>query len=123
MSVRVNPSSLGSSAALLRLRTAANGPIARVYTATTGVLWIRSDVSGEQRSSGVAMTMNAWNRVELCGTVSPGSWSLYLNGNRIVAGWAANTGTTPIGMVQIGDAGASTWTMNFDDVVVDGSPG
>ena len=123
MSVRVNPSSLGSSAALLRLRTAANGPIARVYTATTGVLWIRSDVSGEQRSSGVAMTMNAWNRVELCGTVSPGSWSLYLNGNRIVAGWAANTGTTPIGMVQIGDAGASTWTMNFDDVVVDRSPG
>jgi hypothetical protein len=123
MSVRVNPSSLGSSAALLRLRTATNGPIARVYTATTGVLWIRSDVSGEQRSSGVAMTMNAWNRVELCGTVSPGSWSLYLNGNRIVAGWAANTGTTPIGMVQIGDAGASTWTMNFDDVVVDRSPG
>ena len=123
MSVRVNPSSLGSSAALLRLRTAANGPIARVYTATTGVLWIRSDVSGEQRSSGVAMTMNTWNRVELCGSVSPGSWSLYLNGNRIVAGWAANTGTTPIGMVQIGDAGASTWTMNFDDVVVDRSPG
>jgi hypothetical protein len=124
MSVRVNPSDLdGNLVGLLRLRTAANGPIVRVYATSTGVLKIRSDVSGEQTSSGTALTMNAWNRVELCGTVSPGTWSLYLNGARIVNAWAANTGTTPVGMVQIGDANAATWTMNFDDVVVDQSAG
>jgi hypothetical protein len=124
MSVRVNPSDLGGNlVGLLRLRTAANGPIVRVYATATGVLKMRSDVSGEQTSSVTSLSMSAWNRVELCGTVSPGAWSLYLNGTRIVNGWAANTGTTPIGMVQIGDAGAATWTMNFDDVVVDQSPG
>ena len=34
-------------------------------------------------------------------------------------GWAANTGTTPVGRIQIGDTAAKTWTANFDDVIVD----
>ena len=37
--------------------------------------------------------------------------------------WAANTGTTPVGRIQIGDTGAKTWTANFDDVVVDTAAG
>ena len=32
----------------------------------------------------------------------------------------ANTGTTPVGRVEIGDNGAKTYTMNFDDVSVTG---
>jgi hypothetical protein len=124
MSVRVNPSNLnGNSVDLFRLRTAANGPIVRVYANSSGVLWIRSDFSGEQRSSGTALSLDAWNRVELCGTVSPGTWSLYRNGTRIVNGWTANSGTTPVGIVQIGETQLKTWTMNFDDVVVDRTVG
>jgi beta-propeller uncharacterized protein DUF5122 len=124
MSVRVNPSNLnGNSVDLFRIRTAANGPIVRVYTTSSGVLWIRSDFSGEQRSSGTALALNAWNRVELCGTVSPGTWSLYRNGTQIVNGWTANSGTAPAGIVQIGETQLKTWTMNFDDVVVDQTVG
>ena len=52
-----------------------------------------------------------------------GTWSLYLNGTRIVNAWAANTGTTPVGRVQIGDTASKTWTANFDDVIVDTAVG
>jgi hypothetical protein len=63
-----------------------------------------------------------WNTIELCGTNvgSAGTWSLYLNGTRIVNAWAANTGPNAVARVQIGDVSATkTWTINFDDVVVD----
>jgi hypothetical protein len=38
---------------------------------------------------------------------------------KIVNAWAANTGTTPIGRIQIGDTVAKTFTANFDHVVLD----
>ncbi len=41
----------------------------------------------------------------------------------IVNAWAANTGTTPVGLIQIGDNAARTMTVNFDHVRVDQSPG
>src|SRR4029077_16393098 len=37
--------------------------------------------------------------------------------------FAANTGTTPVGMIQIGDNAARTMTLNLDHVRVDQSPG
>ena len=40
-----------------------------------------------------------------------------------MTGWVANTGTSPVGRIQIGDSAAKTFTANFDDVVVDGFPG
>jgi hypothetical protein len=124
VSARINPSNLdGNSVDLLRIRTAANGPLVRVYTNSSGVLWLRSDFSGEQRSSSTALALNAWNRIELCGTASPGTWSLYRNGTQIVNGWTANTGTAPAGIVQIGETQLRTWTINFDDVVVDQTVG
>jgi hypothetical protein len=36
-----------------------------------------------------------------------------------VNAWAANTGTTPVGRIEIGDTLARTFTMNVDDVVID----
>jgi hypothetical protein len=50
---------------------------------------------------------------------SAGAWDLYRDGVRIVSGWTANTGTTPVGRIQIGDTAAKTWTANFDDVAFD----
>ena len=120
MSMNVNATSLDAgTSVLLRLRTSANGPIIRVF-ALTGILRLRSDVSAAQRSSGVALG-TGWHSIELCGTVgTSGSWDLYRDGVEIVSDWAANTGTTRVGRVEIGDNGAKTLTINFDDVAVTG---
>jgi N-acetylneuraminic acid mutarotase len=119
MSERVNATSLAGYRALLRLRTAANGPVSRVWVNAAGMLWVKSDVSGAQISSGVVLG-SGWHTIELCGTVgTAGTWSLYRDGVRFVNNWVANTGTTPIGRIEIGDAAAGTYTVNFDDVVVD----
>ncbi len=119
MSMNVNATSLGTAyVSPLRLRTSANGPVMRVFMTSAGVLWLKSDVSAAQKSSGVALG-TGWHGIELCGTVgTSGSWDLYRDGVKIVSGWVANTGTTPVGRVEIGDNAAKTFTMNFDDVVV-----
>jgi hypothetical protein len=120
MSMNVNATSFGGNAVdLLRLRTSTDGPIVRVFASATGVLSTRSDVSGAQFSSGVALG-SGWHHLELCGTVgTAGAWDLYRDGVRIVNGWVADTGTTPIGRIQIGDTAAKTFTINWDDVVLD----
>lgn len=124
MSARINATSLGSAAlVLLKLRTAANGAIARVSANASGQLLVRSDVSGTQRSSGVSVG-SGWHLIELCGTVGTATtWSLYRDGIAIVNAWSANTGTVPVGRIDIGDSSAKTFTVNWDDVVVDQTPG
>ena len=124
MSQNVNATSRDPSATtLLRLRTAANGPIARVFVNAGGILYVRSDAAGTQVWSGVALG-TGWHSIEVCGSVgSASSWDLYRDGVRIVNGWTANTGTAPVGRVEIGNAQAVTATVNFDDVVVDQAPG
>jgi chitodextrinase len=124
MSMNVNAASLGTSTVdLLRLRTVTDGPIVRVFASASGILSTRSDVSGIQLSSGVALG-SGWHNLELCGTVgSAGAWDLYRDGVKIVNAWVANTGTTPIGRIQIGDTAAKTFTVNWDDVVLDTAPG
>jgi hypothetical protein len=54
---------------------------------------------------------------------SAGAWDLHRDGVKIVNGWVADTGTDPVGRVQIGDTAAKTWTVNFDDVRLDTTPG
>jgi hypothetical protein len=124
LSVRVNAASLGGNAVdLFRFRTAANGAVSRVYVSATGILFARSDVSGAQQSSNVALG-TGWHTIELCGTVgTAGTWSLYRDGVRIVNAWVADTGTLPLGRIQIGDNAAKTWAINFDDIVLDLNPG
>jgi hypothetical protein len=112
----------GAALDLLRLRTATGGAVAKTYIDGQGRLWVRSEFASTQVLSGVVLPAG-WNRVELCGTVgAAGAWDLYLNGIRIVNGWVANTGTTPVGRIQIGDTAAKTWVANWDDVVVDAAP-
>ena len=124
LSVRVNAASFGgASVDLFRLRTSVGGPLAKVFASTTGVLSVRSDFSAAQISSGVALG-TSWHTVELCGTTgATGTWDLYRDGVRIVTAWAADTGPDPIGRIQIGDTAAKTWTVNFDDVILDQAPG
>ena len=107
---------------LLRLRTQANGPVARVTLTSAGRVFVRSDVSG-LASSGTTLP-SGWNNLELCGTVgTAGTWDLYLNGTKVVNAWVADTGTTEIGRIQIGYNQAATYNARFDDVVLDQTAG
>ena len=119
VSMNVNAASFGgNSVVLLRLRTASNGPVARVFAGSNGTLFVKSDVSGAQLSSNVTLGVG-WHEVELCGTVgSAGTVDLYRDGTRIET-FTANIGTVPVGRFEVGDTAAKTWTINFDHVVVD----
>jgi beta-propeller uncharacterized protein DUF5122 len=126
VSANVNVSARGAGVALdlIRLRTAANGPISKVSLDTAGRLIVRSDFAGTQLSS-LVLLPSGWNRIELCGSsvTTSGTWDLYLNGLKIVNAWPANTGVDPVGRIQIGDTAAKTWTANWDDVIVDTAAG
>ncbi len=125
LSVGINAASLdpANTVALLRLQTATGTPIARVFATSTGTLFAKSDVSGAQRGSGVALGAG-WHTLELCVTVGgSGTLNLYRDGIRIVNAFTTNTGSTPIGSIAIGDPATKTFTMNVDDVVVDQTPG
>ncbi|MEO8424403.1 MAG: LamG-like jellyroll fold domain-containing protein, partial [Actinomycetota bacterium] len=122
MSVNVNVAS-GTGADLFRLRTAANGGVIKAVVTAAGTLQLRSDFGGTTINSGVALG-TGWHNVELCGTVGGATtWNLYRDGVQIVTNWVANTGTTPVGRIQIGDTAAKTFTFNFDHVRVDLVPG
>ena len=124
MSENVEATDLGgNSVNLMRLRGAGGANILRVYVTSGGTLYIRSDVSGLQRSSHTDLG-SGWHLLEVCGTVgTSSSWDLYRDGNKIVNDWVADTGTNGVGRVDIGDPLPKTWTINFDDVTVDQSVG
>lgn len=104
---------------LSRLRTSANGAVARVYISSTRVLYLRSDVAGTYVSTGVQLPLNTWKRLELCAvTGTSGSLQLKVDGVATGAPWSANLGTNPVGAVEIGDAAANNWAASFDDLVV-----
>ncbi len=124
VSERVNVQARGTGTfTLARLLTSSATGIIRVYVNSAGALALRSDVAATTRATTVAVG-SGWVLVELCGSVGPSStWDLYRNGVKIVSAWVANTGTTPVAQLQIGDNAAITATMNVDDVVVDQTAG
>jgi hypothetical protein len=113
----VNVSSVGSTVVLMRLRTASNGPVGRLFMTSGRALYVKSDVSGQQVSAGASLPIGSWTIVKLCGTVgSAGPWNLYVNGMRVLGPWTTNNGTTQIGRVEIGSQSAGTFSMGIDDV-------
>jgi hypothetical protein len=124
VSFDIDATQLASGNTLARLTTLGGTGIARVLVDPTGALRVKSDVSGAQSPSGGVLGLGAWHTVEVCGTVgTAGAWSLYRDGQLVVDQWAANTGTSAIGRLVIGDPGAKTWSANYDRVVVDRTPG
>jgi chitodextrinase len=124
LSANVNVSNNGGNAIdLLRLRSATAGPIVKAFVNASGILYLRSEFASVNKSSNTALG-TGWHNVELCGTVGNATtWDLYRDGIKIVNAWAADTGTDPIGRIQIGDTSSKTWTANFDDVRLDQTPG
>jgi hypothetical protein len=119
LSSKVNVVSRTGSMLILRLRPAGGtASIFRVVVNDAGLLQVRNDVAGVVLTTGVALG-SSWHTIELCGTVgTTGAWSLRRDGTTILNGWVTNTGTTPIGRVEVGSSGAATFTANWDDVVV-----
>jgi hypothetical protein len=119
----VNVVSLGGTGMdLIRLRTVGGGPVIKVNLDTQRRLVVRSDFEGRQVNSGDVLPAG-WNRVQLCGSVGAATtWDLLLNGETILADWAADTGTVPVGRVQVGDTAAKTWVAGWDDVIVGAVP-
>jgi hypothetical protein len=117
-SVSVDLTRMTTSTVLMRLRTAANGAVGRVFVNAQRQLYIRSDVAGVQMNTGLTLTLGTWTNLQLCTkTAADGYLQLKVDG---VAGpiWTGNMGTTNPGAIEIGDAAANSWSANFDDVVV-----
>ena len=125
MSERVNLGSIGTSTvSLLRLRTAADGAVARVFVNNARRIAMRSDVTGAQLVSTATLPLGAWRSVELCADVAAGGrLSLYVEGALVGGPWTQSLGATPFGRVLLGDSDAKTVTVNYDDVVVDMAAG
>ncbi len=116
-----SPGTLGLD--LLRLRSPGNGPAAKAFRTATGKLAIRSDFAGVQKVSTVSMP-SGWHNLELCGSAGTSkAWDLYLDGTKAVSGWVTSTDPSGFSRAQIGDTAAKTATVNFDDVLVDQTPG
>jgi hypothetical protein len=123
VSARINVTARTGAVGLWRLRTAGAGPVARASLNASGVLALRSDVSGITRTSTTALG-TGWHVIEMCGTVgTSGSWTLLRDGVAVINAWVANTGTVPIGQLELGNPNAGTWTVNYDTVQVDQSIG
>ena len=107
----------GTTLNLIRVRTSANAFIARVYVTSAGKLSVRSDAGAATFTTSAGLTVGTWASVQLCVTTgATGGMSLALNGSTVKA-WTTSTGSTPIDQVQLGDDGARTAVVNYDDVV------
>ena len=82
---------------------------------------MRNDLNPETRTTTTPLG-TGWHTVELCGSTSGTSvWTLY-HDRILINTWTTNTGTTPVGIVQLGMATSGTFTANFDHFVVDQAP-
>jgi hypothetical protein len=123
LSAAINVTAISSpSIALLKMRTAANGFVSRVYLTSARALVFRNDLTGATRAVGGTLPTGV-STLELCTTVgASGTMRAYVNG-ALRGTWTTGLGTTPLGRVQILDDTAKTFTAMVDDVIVDLTPG
>ena len=108
----------GTGFALLKLRNSVGSALGRVVVSSTGALSVRADVSGTTIPTPAVIAPGTWHRVGLCATIgTAGSLSLRVDGVQ-VGTWAANTGTSAIAVLQIGDNDPRTATANWDAALV-----
>jgi hypothetical protein len=111
------------SVRLLKLRTAANVSLITLGVLHDGRLYYNNDVAHTARHSTTAMSVNAWHQVQLHLTVNGTSdqTEVWLDGVRLTElSTAENLGSTPVGIVQIGDnAPVTTYDLLIDDVTAE----
>ena len=103
----------------IRFRTATGGALARVTLTAGGLVRVRNDETGTLYSSSASLPVGAWHRVGLCVDVAGAAGQLQATYDGAVVGtWVSNTGSAPVGRIQIGTSEASTVAFNVDDVLV-----
>jgi hypothetical protein len=107
---------------IMRFRTAADTAVAGLYLTTARKLGLRNDVAATSKSSTTTLNVGQWYTLEMHAIVNGTSSTLdvKVNGTRLtdLSSSAANLGTSPIGMLQIGEnASGSAYTYEWDDVI------
>jgi alpha-tubulin suppressor-like RCC1 family protein len=116
-SVLVTARPASGNVVLLKLRTAAKVSVGRLVMTSAGRLSVRADLPGTTFTTTATLPIGQWHDVRLCVTTgAAGGMTLGLDGT-LVRSWVVGTGSTPIGVVQIGSDTAATVVVNYDDVV------
>jgi hypothetical protein len=116
--VRVASVSGTARPALIKLRAANGASIGRVQVDSSRRVYVRNDVTGVTHDPARTLAAATWTRVRLCASVGlAGSLRLELNG--VVAGtWSANTGSSGLTAIQLGDNDPRTITASWDALAV-----
>jgi len=124
--VRFKLLSQTGSVSLLKLRTAAGSPLARLWLTASGQLATRNDMTGVSTESLTQITPESWYaarfRVLVGGADS--RIDVWLDGAQVDAlSKPESLGTNPIGRIQLGDeASGKAYDVIYDDVAVDVRP-
>jgi hypothetical protein len=118
-SARVNLQSVGSTVTLLRMRPAGGAGIVSLKVNKSGKLLLRNEIAATTRTSATVLPRDAWHSLALHVVVN-GSSSLLevsLDGGLVTdLSGTSSLGTGQIGRLQIGNTGAGTMDVAFDDV-------
>jgi hypothetical protein len=117
--VRFTSVSNNARYSLMRLRTAGNASIARVWVDGSGRLSVRNDLLGVRLDTTTNLPVNQWAEVSLCAEVNgaAGRLTLLVDGNQ-AGTWTTDTGTAAYASFQLGDNEPRTAEIRFDDVRV-----
>jgi Bacterial Ig domain/Fibronectin type III domain len=120
-----SPAPAGSSVTLVKLRTAADQALVGVYVSTSLKLGLRNDITAANKSSTAAVQLGRWYALDLHVIINGAASTVdvLLDSTRIasLSGTANNLGTTPVGMLQLGELStARTYHVFFDDVSASG---
>jgi large repetitive protein len=106
---------------LLRLRTANAGSLGAVYVTSSDRLALRNDIANVSTTSTTAVTQGVWHELTVqftVGDATGSSESIALDGAPVLSR-ADTLGTTPVGIVQLGESQSSrTYDIAYDDVRV-----
>ncbi|MEA2449487.1 MAG: large repetitive protein [Thermoleophilaceae bacterium] len=109
------------SGTILKLRTAADGPIVGLFVNSSRRLGIRNEITATSKTGATTLAIGQWYTIELRAVVNgaAGSTEVKVDGARVadLSSGAANLGATKIGVLQLGENNTSgAYTYYFDDV-------
>jgi len=110
-----------STVYLMRCRTAADESIVGVYLNGSGRLGYRNDVTGRVATGTYVIEPGGWHEIQIHVLVSGanGMVEIWMDGIKILSD-PETFGSTPIGIVQLGEngTGSRTYDIAYDDVAV-----
>ena len=118
--VWVDVVSRSTQVTVLQANTVSNTSVASVYVSSTGILGLQA-ADGSRHASTTTVPANSWHEVELRFTVNgaAGSADVWLDGVDVLSLTNLNLKSTPVGVLQVGDQAAHTWSAVFDDAAFD----